>query len=194
MELPNGVEFEVEGTIPDGIGMDPIVTEYGDGYRVAWTVHDDDAWGGWEWDDASADPAGWGNGVFRDFRNSRDGGGEIARDEFMAEMIEAVGEDNVFVVEVYSHGNESFSRVETKWYPDREWDVCPACVLAVPADVTDPKAYADSVLNAFTKWANGDVWGVVVNYVKVDGTVTSEDSCWGYIGGEYAEEVARSGI
>lgn len=197
MELPNGVEFEFMGPAPDGIGMDPITVEVeapsGADFRVSWTVQDSDAYDLIEWDAADTAPKDWCQGVFRDFRNSHNGGGEIARDEFYAEMVEAVGADHVFIVDVYAHGSEHFSRANTANYPDRQWDVAPACILAVPPDATNPAEYADGVLDVFSKWANGDVWGVIHNYVKADGTVVDDDSCYGFIGYKCAEKAATSG-
>lgn len=194
-ELPDGTRFELDGPRPHE-GSDPIVVEdttvTGAAYRVSWMVPDDDAWSQWEWD--NVDDLEWGHGVWRDFRNSHDGGGEIARDAWIVEMVERFGEDNVHLVEVYSHGAESFSRINTRYYPDRQWDVAPACVLVTPPDVTDPIAYADATLAEFTSWANGDVWIVCQNYVTADGTVVHEDICGGFIGHQYATEVVAQGL
>ena len=161
---------------------------------VSWLTHDPDGHDYFEWDTLDTDPKEWVNGVLRDFRNGHDGGGQERRDAFMEEAIEAVGADRVFIVEVYSHGLESFSRVAAaKFYPDRQWDVCPACVLVVPPDVTDPAKWADGVLEQYTSWVNGDVWGVTFMTVAPDGTVLDDDSIWGFIGRKYAEETAKSG-
>lgn len=54
------------------------------------------------------------------------------------------------------------------------------------------REYARSVANEYTMWCNGEVYGVVVNDYKkdLDGQweLTDEDSCYGFIGGDYAEE------
>lgn len=50
--------------------------------------------------------------------------------------------------------------------------------------------YAASVLSNYAEWANGNCWGVVVETFKLeDGKYEQqeEDSCWGFIGYEYAE-------
>lgn len=197
VEVPDtDISFEAEGPLPDvydDVFVEDLTgTEVG-AHRVTWLVHDDCAYDMMEWSDPTDEPTEWVNGCFRDFRNSHHGGGEVERDEFFAEMVEAVGEDHVFVVEVYSHGLESFSVVNTKWYPDRQWDVAPACVLAVPPDVTNPREWADGVMEQYTSWANGDVWLMVTHYVKPDGTVDSCDIVGGFIGHEYAVEAAKSG-
>lgn len=50
--------------------------------------------------------------------------------------------------------------------------------------------YADSVLEEYIKWCNGEVYGVVVETFK-DGEQVEEDACWGYIGHEYAEQTLK---
>jgi len=204
IQLPNGVEFEPEGPGPHGYASaildDPLwiteLTNDSDGadYRVTWLVHDEAA-EDFEWadPDREPDPKQWVRGAFRDFRNGYHGGGQGARDAFLAEMIELVGADRVFIVDVYSHGGEHFSIAGTANYPDRQWDVAPACVLAVPPDATNPREWAQGNLDEWNAWCAGDVWGIVSNYVKADGTVVADDSCWGFIGSDYAEEAAKSG-
>lgn len=198
VEVPDtDISFEVEGPLPD-IYDDIYVRELtdprtDDAYAVSWLVYDDDSYDMMEWADPDSEPSEWVNGCFRDFRNSHDGGGQEARDEFHAAMVKAVGEDRVFIVEVYSHGLESYSVVGAKWYPDRQWDVAPACVLAVPPDVTNPREWAEGVMEQYTSWANGDVWLIVTHYVRADGTVSSCDIIGGFIGHEHAEEAAKAG-
>lgn len=164
-------------------------------WEVTWLVHDPSDTE-FEWDDPEGDyaPEQWINGVFRDFRSNRSGGGQQDRDEFCQEMVELVGEDRVFIVEVYSHGLESFSIAGTGLYPDRRWDVAPACVLAVPPDVTNPREWAEGLLQTYTSWVNGDVWGIVSNRVCKSGRVWGDDAVWGIIGREYAEQEAKAGI
>lgn len=51
--------------------------------------------------------------------------------------------------------------------------------------------YASSTLENYANWCNGDCWGVVVEtFALEDGKYAQleEDSCWGFIGSEYAEE------
>lgn len=162
-------------------------------YRVSWLVEDHDRWE-YEWDDPDTPSEQWSNGVFRDFRHQTYRGerGPDALRLFHADMVEAHGADNVHLVEVYSHGLESFSRVAAeRFYPDRQWDVCAPCVLVTPPDVTDPAGWADGMLESYTSWCMGDVWGVVNYYVNPDGTVTDDDSCWGFIGHDNATEAMK---
>jgi len=200
VEVPDtDLTFEAEGPIPDAYDDDIWVRNLtgqkdGSTRAVTWLVSDqEDRSDLIEWDDPSDDPREWVNGCFRDFRNSRDGGGEVARDDFMAEAIEAVGADHVFVVDVYSHGLEHYSVANTVPYPDRQWDVAPACVLVVPADVTSPREWAVAMMESWTAVVNGDVWGIVTHYLDDAGNVVECDSVWGMIGREWAEQAAASG-
>lgn len=157
--------------------------------EITWLVQDpyfDD----FEWGDPEDDPEEWVNGCFRDFRDSHDGGGQEARDAFIEAMTAKVGADNVFVVDVYSHGLDHFSVANSVNYPDRRWDVAPACVLAVPPDVTNPREWADGIMESYSSFACGDTWIVVTNRVTLDGTVVEEECIGGYIGRKYAEEEA----
>lgn len=51
--------------------------------------------------------------------------------------------------------------------------------------------YAQSCLDEYTKWCNGEVYGCVVQVHEEDGELVNEDSCWGFIGYEYAEETLK---
>lgn len=100
--------------------------------------------------------------------------------------------DRLFLVECYSHGLESYSLVsDQRFYPDRQWDVGLAGVLTVPDDATEPEEYARGILEEYTSWVNGDVWGVVTVYLNPDGSFREHESCWGYVGRDYAETVAK---
>lgn len=52
--------------------------------------------------------------------------------------------------------------------------------------------YAQGCLDEYEKWCNGECYGYVVGvYRQTDGQLVTEDSCWGYIGYEYAERELR---
>lgn len=55
--------------------------------------------------------------------------------------------------------------------------------------------YAQGVLKQYESWCNGDCWGYVVeSFVLKDGEyerVGDTDSCWGFIGQEWAEEALK---
>jgi len=51
--------------------------------------------------------------------------------------------------------------------------------------------YAQSCLDEYVKWCNGDCYGIVVETFTKEGdewVQAEEDTCWGFIGGEYAEQ------
>lgn len=55
--------------------------------------------------------------------------------------------------------------------------------------------YAQSCLDEYVKWCNGDCYGIVVETFTKEGdewVQTEEDACWGFIGGEYAEQEMKS--
>ena len=55
--------------------------------------------------------------------------------------------------------------------------------------------YAQSCLDEYVKWCNGDCYGIVVETFTKEGdewVQTDEDACWGFIGGEYAEQEMKS--
>lgn len=192
MEVPElGIELPLAGLpIPED-HEDLFVREADKSHVVSWLVHDESPY--FEWDDIDADPGEWVKGVFRDFRNHYDGGGEEARDTFIADAVARFGQDRVFIVDVYSHGLEHFSRSHSRWYPDREWDVAPACVLIVPPDVTNPAEWADGILDEYSSWANGDTWAIVSVDVDAEGNRQMADVIGGFIGRQLAEEAAKSG-
>lgn len=183
--------FEAIGHVPNSYD-DVWTSETPTGYVLTFLVQDECYGEDFEWDNPDTPNDEWVNGCFRDFRDSRDGGGQEARDTFATEMIEEVGVYRVFIVDVYSHGMDHFSIANTAPYPDRQWDVAPACVLAVPADVTNPREWAEGVLETYSSWVNGDVWGIVTYDVAPDGTLNDYDTIHGYIGHENAEAEAKA--
>lgn len=196
MEVPDtDLWFEPVGPLPephDDVWVRELDNDTSGATRaVSWLVPDTYCGDGYEWDEPTTTPSEWVNGCFRDFRNSYHGGGQEARDAFYAEMVELVGADRVFIVDVYSHGLDHFSVSQGRWYPDRQWDVAPACILAVPPDVTNPEEWAAGVLDTYSSWVNGDTWLVVTNYLLPDGTVESDDIIGGHIGREHAEMAAK---
>lgn len=70
------------------------------------------------------------------------------------------------------------------WVPDQ------CCLDNMGASPTYEQAeeYAKSVLSEYEKWCNGEVYGVCVEVFDENGEQVSEDSCWGHIGAEFAEE------
>lgn len=55
--------------------------------------------------------------------------------------------------------------------------------------------YADAILKVYSTWAQGQNYGAVIDKLKWDGQrwrVVDNDSCWGFIGQESAEEYLKS--
>lgn len=98
----------------------------------------------------------------------------------------------VFLVDVYEHGMSKYSLSGEG--PNCRWDTARgAFIYVAPDDATDPEAYARSVMEEYTDWCNGNIYGtVVVTYERQeDGSweqVEGEDACWGYIGLDSAYE------
>lgn len=128
---------------------------------------------------------------------------EDARDTYIKEKIASgVPEDHIFIVDKYSHSGVSYSVHDTKTYPDHNWDTAPSNVLILDADsanknlggVIDIEA-AQSTLDNYTSYANGDVYGIAVAIFDKDGEITDEpEVSWGYIGTEYVEEMIKDDL
>jgi hypothetical protein len=62
----------------------------------------------------------------------------------------------------------------------------------VPEDATDFEKYAKGVMETYTSWCVGDVWGIAIWQWDADTLEFDEDSreseCWGFYGYEYAVE------
>ena len=53
--------------------------------------------------------------------------------------------------------------------------------------------YAKGVMEQYTAWCEGDVWGVCVwEYDKATLALLERDECWGYYGSDYAEQELKS--
>jgi len=62
-----------------------------------------------------------------------------------------------------------------------------------PDDVTDPAKYAKGVMEEYSAWCEGDVWGICIWQYTKEGDEweldeESRDECWGFFGRKYAEE------
>ncbi|MEP4192210.1 MAG: hypothetical protein ABJN51_14085, partial [Sneathiella sp.] len=122
-----------------------------------------------------------GLGSFKTFTNQTDRDAHI--DDVKAEGKIAL------IVDKYEHGNVHYSVEQTAGYPDRRWDVAPSGVFTpcddvqdkyqeaiAAADKLDSKAAttaakeaalaslikdSNNILNEFSDWSNGSVYGVV---------------------------------
>ena len=61
----------------------------------------------------------------------------------------------------------------------------------------ESEKYCASILDTYTSWANGDVYGVcyyVIDRETGERIDDHDEECWGFIGGEYAEEELERGM
>ena len=87
--------------------------------------------------------------------------------------------------------------------PDMQWDGVKSAGVWIPDKCcreeialckTDAEREARAVQLAkeccqqYTAWCNGDCWGVCVDVFDAQGDKINQDSCWGYIGREWAEQ------
>ncbi len=186
------ITVDVDGTeviIPDVYGREPYddvlvgpVRE--DGSRtVAWLVHDESC--------DIEDPLDDEGITWDSFRR-----GDPDRFDGDIDAVNQHLKDNegrAFLVECYQHGLVSYSLVdEGRFYPDRQWDVGVAGIITLSEDFTDPRAAAVAIMESYTAWCNGDVYGVCERTIAADGTVAeSGEECWGFIGHDYAVTEVR---
>jgi len=178
-----GTEIEIETAFLPDSESDILVNRTETGVMfVGWLVDDPDCSFGNPFDDDEGSS-------FSDFTWLYGQRGRLYRDEHLRVMRNEHGAERVFLVDKYEHGGVAYSLAATVGYPDAQWDVASSCcVLVVPDDVTDPRAYAVGMLDTYTSWCNGDVYGIVSCTVTPDGTVSERSECWGFIGHEHAEE------
>ena len=165
------------------------VTIKGDHALVSYLSSDDAT--GWYFDENDS-----GRFINRDPRCM----GERLGDDELKELMEA-NPGRAFVIHKYEHGMCRYYRAGDEataaTIPDKQWDVShAAAVFIVPEDAPDPEKYCDSVMEEFSNWCNGEIYGIchaTYNKVSKDGEewewVEGEtDECWGFIGSEYAEK------
>lgn len=159
-----------------------------------------------------------GLGDFKNFTNQTD------RDAHLEE-VSAEGKI-ALIVDKYEHGLVHYSVCRSVNYPDRRWDVAPSGVFTPcddvqekyraaisAADALDSKSAtaaakdaamedlikdSNRVLNEYSDWANGSVYGVVQETWEIsqDGRIemTESEEVWGLIGMSTAEEVMQEQI
>lgn len=102
-------------------------------------------------------------------------------------------------VERYEHGQVRYALTNESSQVDRQWDVAHGVGVLLldcdwdgtPDELTE---IARSLLDNYTSWCNGDVWGICHFVIDPDtGEELEDDACWGYIGSDHAEEELKSG-
>ena len=130
------------------------------------------------------------------FRNGQE------RDEWLDEnKAEYLRDKYSFLIKRYSHGLDHYSTLEGgRNYPDAQWDVASGVGVITLSTQTWPdedeemlRTVANQLLDEYSSWCNGDVWGVVQEVFSLaDQAQVSEDDVWGIIGSKWAKEYAES--
>lgn len=160
------------------------VTKMSDGKVLVSYLAQDEV--GWDYD--------WQEGVeWIAFDNGHD------RDEWREKNEETYWAENpgrVFWVERYEHGLVRYALMGESSQVDRQWDVAPGvAVIVIPEDFTPPyEDVARGILEEYTSWCNGDIYGVVHVWLNANATVLDDEieHCWGLIGRDYAEQTLDS--
>lgn len=105
-------------------------------------------------------------------------------EEFIADNKERGEPWAVFPLYMFDHGNTVYECSENGNPFSCPWDSGRVGIIALKkSDVGDPKTYKPYLAQAqqtcaiYTAWANGEVYGYVVDNAEGDNV----DSCWGYI-------------
>lgn len=115
------------------------------------------------------------------------------------------------LIERYEHGLVNYAPIGESSRVDRQWDVAPGVAVIrflKPDHFNDPLIeVARIICQEYTAWCNGDIWGMIRYELQSTDTgacpflepadYTLEwaeaDSCWGFVGHEYAQETAKTG-
>lgn len=173
-------EFDVDYDPVEHI--DPYVNDEGTVVRFA---IQDDCFGDYEW------PEGvefiQGNSRYGYYHNDPES------------WLEQFNEDPnyaVFPVGIYEHGLIHHCVHGDRWFPDMQWDYAVGGAIAIPIGpegYTEPREAANSILEEYSAWCNGDVYAIVT-YVKRDNGEWEMDNPVGpYIGSEWAHIAVKEG-
>ena len=187
MEEEFGITIDLDSS-PNDMDFELIETE--NSFIVGYLAHDSSPQDFFENDD--------GAGTFVEFSSV----GE--RDKKMAELNKT--KKLFYLVDKYDHSQVHYSISETSNYPYKQWDVTPGKAVFIPCDDIQSQykkmkkeqgeaiAFkefikdSNSVLDEYSKWCNGEVYGYQVMLFDKKGTQVNEDSCWGYIGTDSANQ------
>jgi hypothetical protein len=107
----------------------------------------------------------------------------------------ALDAGRAFFFEKYEHGLVNYALRGESSRVDRQWDVTNFAGFMWAddewGDGVDIKDAARNFLETYTDWCNGCVYGIVHCTYEPDGTYIDEESCWGFIGSDYAERELR---
>lgn len=148
-----------------------------------------------DWLRQDAHGADWGNVAYEKDM-------QAVLDDMWDEPAYWPGNPDAVFLDVYDHSGQCWSisgggmqcRWDTSsgagaWVPDK-------CLLEqIESDVKEGKDrrtqcrhYAKQFLDTYNDIISGNIYGCVVQTHDLDGELIDEDSCWGFIGSEYAEQ------
>lgn len=152
----------------------------------------------------------------QDFFDNDEGAGKLhefrsvdSRDEFLASLKKS---SLFYLVDKYEHGNVHYSVSGSQNYPDSRWDVAHGCAVFVPCEyiqdeykkskrkttVAEAKEKfikdSNSVLDSYSDFCNGEVYGYSIATYDKKGNILNEDECWGFIGHSYANKEKSSNM
>lgn len=183
-------DLSEHGVVHDSVS----VVEVGESIVVSCLKHDEAPMDYFENDD--------GAGEFFQFRSVD------SRDDKVSELKK--DKKLFYLVDKYEHGIVHFSISGTQSYPDQRWDVAQGCAIFVPCDYIQQEykklakktnkeeaklhfvADSNSVLDNYSDWCNGEVYGYSVTVFNTKGEELENDECWGFIGYQYAEAEKKS--
>lgn len=138
-----------------------------------------------------------GAGTLREFRNID------SRDEFLASLKKS---SLFYLVDKYEHGSVHYSVSNTHNYPDKKWDVSHGCAVYIPSEYIQEEYIkakkkmsvaqakekfikdANSTLDSYSDYCNGEVYGYSVVTYNKEGKVLNEEESWGLIGNKNAND------
>jgi hypothetical protein len=202
----DGEEFPVEC---DPIDSTEIVQIKGNEAKIGYLSHDSDGVSGYYWTETDS-------GQYLNFDRRTIHSREFPDSDELKQLVRA-NPGRVFWVSKYEHGLVRYYRsgeaitVPNRHankgikgpgtspadgrliIPDQQWDVSRGVALYIaPDDTPDPAKYADSVLEEFSDWCNGSIYGVCVQKLTradedSEWEQVESDECWGFIGYEHAK-------
>jgi hypothetical protein len=110
-----------------------------------------------------------------------------------------------FWIEKYEHGMVRFAPSNESSQVDRQWDVSGGVALL---RIRKPDSFGGELIDVvrcicqeYTAWCNGDIYGIVTyekvvapnSPILIEDDWVQTDSCWGFLGYDYAAETAKSG-
>jgi hypothetical protein len=142
---------------------------------------EDEPQGGWYFDDND-------EGEFYGFDPRTKGHRPLSKVAVQEKIAENPG--RCFSINKYEHGQVKYYRAGTA-VSECEWDTSRGVALYIaPEDAPDAAAYCDGVMEAFTDWCNGAIYGICKDtFVRNDAGEwerTEEDACWNFIGYDHA--------